>query len=106
CDRRAGEGDEEEEDDEAGPCERELVAAKAEPDALPVAARADGLDLSGDSRFLRGDEVLGFDCAGEAGVLVELCRQGEGSISGGVARKTSGLGRCDSGVASLLGERR
>jgi hypothetical protein len=40
--RSAGEGDEEQEDDEADARESELVAAKPDPDKLPVAARLDG----------------------------------------------------------------
>ena len=45
CDRRAYEGGEEEEDDEADAAERELVAAEADPDELPVAAGLYGLRL-------------------------------------------------------------
>ena len=43
--RRTDEGDEEEEDDEDRACERELVSAEAQPDALPVAACCDCRDL-------------------------------------------------------------
>jgi hypothetical protein len=54
-DRGSDEGREEEEDDEAATCDRELVAAKAYPDAFPVAACLDCFGLNRFRRFRNGD---------------------------------------------------
>ena len=73
--RRAGEGRDEEEDDEEAARDRDLVAAEPAPDLLPVAASLDVGDLAELAAGLERD-LGGETCAGRENFASVLLRHG------------------------------